>query len=271
MSKFKETLKGILIGSGVILPGVSGSVLAIMLGVYDKVIYLLNDKNKRLINKLIELLPLLLGIIIGVIIFGNIILKFINIYEVQIKYIFMGLILGGVPILKNEIDQKNEKINYKYVLITFLCSLILFLLPSISNINSNNNFSFLNMFLGGFLYISGKIMPGISSSFFLMILGLYNYILGIMSNPLSLTIRELINLIPFILGVVIGFLILIKLINYLLNNHFKKTYSIIIGFVLGSIIAIFPGFYFEIKYILSVILMIIAFSFTYKFSKISKN
>lgn len=271
MNNLKTILSGVLIGTGVILPGVSGSVLAIMLGIYDKVIYLLNDKNKKLINKFIELLPLLIGIVIGIIVFGNIILKFINKYEVQIKYIFIGLILGGVPILKNEIKQKNEKINYKLVVITFICSLVLFLLPSISNINTNNNFSFLNMFLGGFLYISGKIIPGISSSFFLMILGLYNYILGIMSNPLSLRVKDLINLIPFILGVLLGFLILIKLINYLLNNHFTKTYSIIIGFVLGSIIAIFPGFYLTKKYIISVIMMVLAFSLTYKLSKISKN
>ena len=105
------------------------------------------------------------------------------------------------------------------------------------------------MLLAGFLYISGKIIPGISSSFFLMILGLYDYILNIMSNPFLLTVIDLIRLIPFIIGVIIGFIILIKIINKLLSNYFVKTYSAIIGFILGSIIAIYPGFEFDKKYI----------------------
>jgi putative membrane protein len=123
------------------------------------------------------------------------------------------------------------------------------------------------MLIAGFLYIAGKIIPGISSSFFLMILGLYDYILNIMSNPFSLTFIDLIKLIPFIIGIIIGFIVLIKLINKLLSNYFVKTYSSIIGFVLGSIIAIYPGFKFNLEYILSILIMICSFSLVYKISQ----
>lgn len=269
MNKVHSFISGIIIGIGVILPGVSGSVIAIMLGIYDKVIYLLNDSRKTTIRKVVELLPIILGVFIGIMIFGNILLIFIENYEIQIKYLFIGLILGGVPILKKEIENKNNsKLKYNYMIITFIFSLLLFLLPNLSTLgNVENTGSFFKMLAAGFLYISGKIIPGISSSFFMMILGLYDYILNIMSNPFSLTIYELVKLVPFFIGVLFGFIILLRLINYLLSNYFSETYSIIIGFVLGSIIAIYPGFKLQVTYIFSIVIMISAFCLTYKMSK----
>lgn len=266
MNNIYKLFSGFIIGIGVILPGVSGSVLAIILGIYDKVIYLLNDTSKRLVDKLKELLPIIIGILLGIMFFGNILLALVHNYEVEVKYLFIGLILGGVPILKQEIEKKkNGKINYKYVIITLILSLILFILSDVNNLNlqSSSN-SFFKMIISGFLYISGKIIPGISSSFFLMVLGLYEYILNIMSNPFLLTFNDIIQLIPFIIGNIIGFIVLIKLINKLLSNHFVKTYSAIIGFVLGSIIAIYPGFEFSIKYILSILIMVVSFIIVYK-------
>lgn len=269
MNKVHSFISGVIIGIGVILPGVSGSVIAIMLGIYDKVIYLLNDSKKGIITKVIELLPIILGVFIGIMIFGNILLIFIENYEIQIKYLFIGLILGGVPILKKEIESKNHPgVKYKYMIITFIFSLLLFLLSNLGTLSDiKNTDSFFKMLAAGFLYISGKIIPGISSSFFLMILGLYDYILNVMSNPFSLTIYELVKLIPFLIGVLFGFIILLRLINYLLSNYFSETYSIIIGFVLGSIIAIYPGFKLQITYMFSVVIMILAFYLTYKMSK----
>lgn len=269
MSKIYSFICGIIIGMGVILPGVSGSVIAIMLGIYDKVIYLLNDINKKPIIKVMELAPIIFGLFLGIMIFGNILLIFVENYEIQIKYLFIGLILGGVPILKKEIDIKNGKgINYTFTFITFLLSLLLFLLSNLSILsNIDNTNSFFKMLLAGFLYIAGKIIPGISSSFFMMILGLYDYILNIMSNPFSLTIYQLVKLVPFFIGILFGFIILLRLINYLLSNYFSETYSIIIGFVLGSVIAIYPGFKLQFTYIFSVIIMILSFCLTYKISK----
>lgn len=269
MNKIKYFISGIIIGIGVILPGVSGSVIAIMLGIYDEVIFLLNNNKKSIITKTVELSPIMLGLLVGVIIFGNVLLIFIRNYEIQVKYLFIGLILGGVPILKNEIDSKSKTgIKYKYVIMTFIFSLIIFLLPNLNFLlHVNNTQSFFKMLVAGFLYIFGKIIPGISSSFFMMVLGLYDYILEVISNPLSLTIYELIKLVPFFIGVLLGTIILLKLINYLLSNYFSETYSIIIGFVLGSIIAIYPGFQFEMKYILSIVIMLLAFCLTYKMSK----
>ena len=260
-------LSGILIGTCMILPGVSGSVIAITLGVYEEIIFLLSSKEKNII-KIRKTLPLAIGIIIGIFIFGKILLIFYNKYTFYMMYVFIGLILGSVPILVNEINERKEKINLKYLIISFIISTVIFILPKIYNINlASSSDNPIKLFLGGFLYIAGKIIPGISSSFFLMILGLYNYILTILTNPLSITIPKLLELIPFILGVLLGLYIFIKLLNYLLKNYFSNTYSVVIGFIIGSVISIFPGIELSIRSIISIILMVISYELVNKLSK----
>lgn len=259
-------LSGILIGTFMILPGVSGSVVAIMLGIYQEVIFLFNS-NKHIKYKIKKIFPLAIGIILGVFIFGKIILVFYNKYTFYMMYVFIGMILGSVPILVRDVKDKNGDVNIKYLLISFLVSIILFLLPKILNFELRDNLNFVTLFIGGFLYISGKIIPGISSSFFLMMLGLYNYFLELITNPFSLTMKKLFNIFPFLLGVILGLIIFIKLINYLLTNHFSKTYSAIIGFILGSVIGIYPGVDFSIYGIFALILMIFSFMFVNELSK----
>ena len=245
-----------------ILPGVSGSVIAIMLGVYEEIIFLLSSKEKNTI-KIRKLFPLALGIIIGIFIFGKILLLFYNKYTFYMMYVFIGLILSSIPILVNEIKEKQEKINIKYLIISLILSLTVFAIPKLFRINIASTNNPIKLFFGGFLYIAGKIIPGISSSFFLMILGLYDYILNIITNPFSITIK----IIPFILGALLGLYIFIKLLNYLLKKHFSKTYSSVIGFILGSAFAIFPGFELNVKCIISIILMIVSYELVNKLSK----
>ena len=257
-------LSGILIGTCMILPGVSGSVVAIMLGIYEEVIFLINNNENNLI-KAKKILPLAIGIIIGVFIFGKILLIFYNKYTFYMMYVFIGLILGSIPILINEINEKKEKINYKYLAISLLLSLIIFLFPKVLNVTSSNTSgNAIILFIGGFLYIAGKIIPGISSSFFLMILGLYDYLLTIITNPFSITLSKFI---PFIIGMLLGLYIFVKLMNYLLKKHFSKTYSTIIGFILGSIFAIFPGIKLDEECLISCILMILSYIIVNKLSK----
>lgn len=272
MNKLKNIFAGILIGAGVVLPGVSGSVIAIMLGIYDKVIYLINAKDVSFLEKLLKLMPILFGLVAGMVVFGNLLLILFNQYEIIMRYIFAGLILGGVPMLVTQFNKDTNcscKLNYCCIIIAFLLSLLLLVLPCTRNFTKVNlvDVSFINLFLSGFLYISGKIIPGISSSFFLMLLGLYDYMLLFISNPFSFTLVEYVKFIPFVLGIIIGLVILIKLINYLLSNHLSKTYSLIVGFVLGSIFAILPGFKFELNYIISIFFMILSFILVNKLCK----
>lgn len=268
MKKLYSIFSGFLIGIGAVLPGVSGSVIAIILGEYERVIKIFNDKSKNLYVKFKELFTLGLGLCLGVIVSGNILFLIYYKYEVQMKYIFMGLILGSIPLLNNEIKKReNDTINYLYFLVAFLISSLFFILSNLYIDNILNNNSIFKLFIAGFLYSSGKIIPGLSSSFFMIVLGLYEYILKFISNPFLVTINQIVTAFPFILGVMFGILILFKLINFFLNRYFTKTYSSIIGFVLGSILSIYPGFEFEFKYYLSIIFMIFSFLFIIIFNK----
>ncbi len=264
-------ISGILIGTCMILPGISGSVVAIMLGIYDQLIFILNDKNSSNFLKIKKLLPLTIGILIGIFIFGKVLLFFYNNYSFEMMYVFIGLIFGSIPILVNEVENKNEKISLKFILISLIFSLVIFIVPKMLNLKINNSLNIFNLFIGGFLYILGKLVPGISSSFFLMILGLYDYLLELVTNPLSIISEKLVTLLPFFFGIILGLYIFVKLINILLNKYFSNTYSLIIGFILGSVIAIFPGIEISIRGGFSFVLMLSSYFLVKKCQKKHKK
>ena len=120
-------LVSILIGIGVVLPGVSGSAIAILVGIYDKVLIVLNDSGIKPSKKIIILFPVIIGIMVGVVIFGNILLKIYEYYEFQMKYIFIGLIFGGVPILVNELKDKGGVLKMKPLIFSVIFSLFFLL------------------------------------------------------------------------------------------------------------------------------------------------
>lgn len=264
-------LVSILIGIGVVLPGVSGSAIAILVGIYDKVLIVLNDSSIKSLKKIIILFPVIIGIMVGVIIFGNILLKIYEYYEFQMKYIFIGLIFGGVPILVNELKDKGGVLKMKPLIFSVIFSLLLIVIPSVISYDNVSDLNPIKLFIAGVLYISGKIIPGISSSFFMMLLGMYEKVLLMLSSPFSLSYFEWISLIPFIIGIIVGAIILIKVVNYLFNKHLSLTYSIIIGFVCGSTLSIFPGLEFSFRGVLSMIFMVISFLLTNYLSKNKKK
>lgn len=264
---------GIVIGIGLILPGVSGGVIAVILNVYDSLVYSMHNLFKEPKKSLKLLIPIGIGMFIGAFLIGKLLnyLLFEKNY-IETYFVFIGLILGSIPALFLKTKEKG-KVNYILVVITFILSLSLFIFgKDLINLNiSNNTNSFLTLFLTGFIFIIGKVVPGISSSFILMLIGTYEYFLNVITNPLDMITNRVLELIPITLGVLIGLVIFVKLMNYLLNKHYGNTYSAIIGFVLGSIIAIYPGISFDIHGILSILLLIISFIFSYKFSKYKKE
>lgn len=267
-------LIGILIGTAMIIPGVSGSVIAVIFGVYDKSITALTNLFKNFKKNIIYLFILGSGILTGAIWFSNVMMFLYEKHEIITKFSFIGLILGGIPFLINEIKKKKtEKINVKMFLITLLFSLVLwYLSENLINltININNSSKILNfflLFLSGFIYSVGKVIPGISGSFLLILIGMYEFVLSIMANPINAVVTSFDKILPFILGLVFGVIVLLKLMKYLLDKKFGLTYSIIIGFVIGSIPALIPKFSFNLEFITGIIVMIVSFVLSYKLTK----
>lgn len=255
----KNLFFGIILGIGFIIPGVSGGVLATILGIYDEVINKLNHLFKNFRKNILYLAPLFIGVFISILFFSNIILYLLNNKFNFISYVFIGLILGCVPFLIKEIKIKSKKdIAILPFLITFIFGIILFLIET-NRITTTNEPSLWIMIIAGLFYAIGKIVPGISGAALLMFLGIYEYFLSLIANPLSLTLGTLINLLPFLISFIISSILIIKIISYLLEKHFRLTYSAIIGFVISSILFIYPGSFS----ILNLITILLSFVISY--------
>lgn len=274
MSFLMLFLKGIVIGIAMVIPGVSGGVIAVIFGMYDKMISSLTNLFKDFKKNFIYLFVLGIGILCGLIFFSNIILYFYECHEAITKSLFIGLILGGVPYLFSEISKKDgSKANYQILALTFILSAILFLVSKKAirlNVSSLTQISIKNLillFIAGYSYSIGKVIPGISGSFILIVFGMYEYVLKLMANPLKIRVSDIYIIIPFAFGFLVGMIFFLKLINYLLKKHFKNVYSMIIGFVLGSTLALIPIISSFFEALMSIIVLTGSFIFSYKFIK----
>ena len=228
-------LKGILIGIGKIIPGFSGTVMMISFGLYDKAIDAITNYFNNIKKNTLFLINIGIGILIGIVIFSKIINYFISNYYIYTMSLFIGLILGSIPIIYKE-SLKN-KTGYLLIIISFIIMIL------INNISSNNNYIVKNnytdlivFFISGIIEAIGTIIPGISSTALLMIIGVYNIYLNMLSSIFNINILPSILwfFIPFSMGLFISIIIISIIIDYLFKNHKEKTYSIIIGIVNSS-------------------------------------
>lgn len=247
-------LKSFIVGICAILPGISGSVIAVSFGIYEKFIEIINDYRKIKTNKLFIIL-VIIGVLSGVFL-TSYLLVYIFKFKTIIYYILIGIILSEVPILIKKVhNYEGNKVKTLPLILAFIFSLGLDIL---NKKNSVVSYSVFKYFLGGILFSFGKVFPGISSSFFLLSLGIYKDIIILITNPLLLF--EKINYyFPFIIGVITGLIIFLRLLSYLLKNKYETIYSIIIGFMLSSVIVLLPGFSVNLSNIVGVVLMIISF------------
>ena len=117
-------ISGIIIGIGFIIPGVSGGVLAVLLCIYDQIIFAISNLRKNLSKNIAFLFTVLLGVVIGTVLFSKVLIYLLESKEFAIKYVFVGLIIGGIPSLVTTIKNKSEKsIIITYTILAFLISI----------------------------------------------------------------------------------------------------------------------------------------------------
>ena len=234
---FKNMIKGIFLGAGAILPGISSGVLCVILGIYEKLVNTILNLFKDFKNNFKFLLPLAIGGFIGVFIFGKILNYFFSNFPMQSNFAFMGLILGTTPALFKNCNKNGFKLHYLfYTFIAFILSIILIKYENSASISCLNiNYSTFYYAVCGFFMSIGIVVPGVSSTVILMIMGIYNIYLE------SISYLNLYILIPIGIGLLIGSLIWLKLIQFLLNKFNNQTFFAIIGFVFGSIFIMYPG------------------------------
>ena len=238
---------GIIIGIGFIIPGVSGGVLATILGIYDKIIDRLINFSKDIKNNTFYLAPLFLGILGSILLFSKLILYLLDNKLYFISYVFIGLILGGLPLILKKAKLKKMKLsNIIVFLITFGVIMSFTFIKGDSftvNLQSLNIIKEVGLFLVGMVAAATMVIPGISGSFVLMLLGYYKPIINTISNLTNFKeiFHNLLILVPFGFGVIIGIVLIAKLIEFLLNKYENLTYSAILGFIVASIFSILLG------------------------------
>ena len=236
-------IKGILIGAGAIIPGISSGVLCVIFGIYETLLNSILNFFKDWKNNIKFLTPFILGGLTGIILFSNIILFLFERYPEITSFTFIGLILGCIPsILK--ICNSKEKFKLRFIIFFIVSFIIAILLLLLENQMSNNigiyygdNYSFEFLLLAGFLMSLGVVVPGVSL-----------YAVSIMNMRI---------LLPMGIGLLIGGFLCMKLIQFLLNKYHSQTYYSILGFVLGSVFILLPNISFNTTGVLSIIFCII--------------
>ena len=270
-------IKGVVLGVAFVIPGVSGGTLAVLMGIYEELIEAASNFYKSIANfkkYFMYLLPIGLGVVFSVAVFAKLIKFGLDKAPIITILIFLGMIIGGIHALVRNV--KGTKINLKDMTL-MLVGLIIVISMLIFH-KSNSNVVLTNMSITGYitLLLVGAIaavtmvVPGISGSFTLMLIGYYEPILNLVNDITSFKNLgpNLILIFIFMLGVFIGIIFISKIIEWCLKHYKRETYYAIIGFVLSSIISVIyevSKFPFNLTHlIIGIVLLVINTVLVYK-------
>jgi putative membrane protein len=228
-------LKGILVGIGFITPGLSGGVLAVVFGIYERLMGFLGNLRDNFVENVRFFLPVGIGGAIGVVAFSAVVDFAFSNYAAQFTWLFIGFIAGTFPSLFKTAGKKGRNTVHWLILVLTAIGTVFFMswMETIRTVQLAPSFT--NWLLSGVLIGLGVVVPGMSPSNFLIYLGLY--------QPMASGIRhlDLGVIIPLILGVTLIVLVLAKLISWLFKKFYAFMYHFILGIVVGSTIVIIPG------------------------------
>lgn len=272
--------KGIFMGIADAIPGVSGGTIALLLGIYEELISTISSLNVNLLIDLKQngfksfwkklngnfLVILITGIGISLIFFIKISSKLLNDYPMFIWSFFLGLIIATVYVIFKLIKTWD----YINIISAFATIILSSILSSIS-LNSSDEISLIYILVCGIIASSAMILPGISGSLILVIMGVYKVLIDSVNN------LEISIIFTFIIGAITGLISFSKILSWLFNNYKDLTYSIMLGLVIGSIGKVWPWKQNEIvqlanlDIIISLILVIIGFFMIFIIEKLNSN
>lgn len=252
---------GAILGLANIIPGVSGGTMAVVLGIYPQLLSLMALDRKAIVKQWLFYLLLATGIGAGILVFSPLVEYLLERHPLPTNFFFIGVIIGSLPMLWNR-ARGDKKAPGPGALVACALALGLMLaLPLLRNAVQSQAYletltplSFIRVFFGGILAAVSMIIPGISGSLILVVLGLYATVIGAVSDfarmlPVWLGWSQVsgagdraIFIIPVGLGIVMGLVGGGRLVRWLLRRYPGVTYGAILGLVAGSPIAIYPGF-----------------------------
>jgi len=232
----KNALFGLIIAVAAVTPGLSGGALAVALGLYEPMIRAISALTKEFWKSTRFLLPLGIGGIIGVLLFSNLMVWLMQQVPGQVKFLFLGLVVGSLPAIIRQANTRGFR--FYYLLLTAGAMILVYLggspIEEGSQVISGDQ-SALHYAGYGLIHAVGTIVPGISSSFVFLHLGIYDDLLQAV-----LTV-DLNALLPAALGFTLGAVLLIRLVEIFFCRYYSLTYYAVLGFLLGSALLILPS------------------------------
>ena len=252
-----DIIKGIFVGIANVIPGVSGGTMAVSFGIYDKILSSISNLFKDFKKSIITLLPIAIGMVVGIVGFTFIIGWLLENQPLGTSLAFTGLILGGLPMIIKSLKEGWAKDTKKTMIINVLLFIILATIAiGMAMMNGDENSGVLLnadiktmviIFFIGIIAAATMVIPGVSGSLVLMVLGYYFGILSAVKNFITCLkdldwkgmFNEALILAPFAIGCLVGVFFISKLIEWLFNHFASATFSGILGLIVSSPIAIF--------------------------------
>ncbi len=240
--KFMLFLKGVAMGLGDSVPGISGGTIAVITKIYDQLVFSIRAVDLRACALLFTgqfktfwqhingtfLLILALGILSGLLISANTVLFLLENYFAPLMAFFIGMVLASTALLRHEFSLGAWQNILALILGFLLATSIGFITPHSAEL------SLIYVFFSGAIAISAMILPGLSGAFILLLLGVYEFILG------ALLGFDLPYILVFILGCAAGLLAFSRVLSWMLCDHHQLSYGFITGMLLGSVSALWP-------------------------------
>lgn len=242
--KIVDFFKGICIGIANVIPGFSGGTMAVILNIYEKVIYAFSNIFSHPIEVLKKLWTLLIGVIVGIIVFVLAIAKLLELFPLPTIIFFIGLIVGSIPNVYSN-ARKNTKVTIKDIIAFVVAIAIMVVLPLINSNSFSGNINIvviIMLFLMGIISAAAMVIPGISGSLVLMAFGYYIYIVtnikellaGFLTFDFTNLFTSFVSVLVFVIGCILGAVYVAKLINLLLKQHHQTVYFTILGLLIAS-------------------------------------
>ena len=255
-----DFIKGIIIGLALVIPGLSGSTFALVVGLYDKLIFAINGLRTSFRKNFLYLLPIGIGAAIGILLSASFIMFLIEYFPLESYAFFIGLVIGSLPTIYKKMQIKTAK-PHSWLLFVFgfiLIILVTFIVPSnggdivaIHSIDSIGDF--ITILTAGIIACFLIAVPGVSGSIILMLLGQFGTVYGAVSNfadvifmlirgqqgAMALGIDSLYIVLTFLLGAIIGLVTAAKIIGYLIERFSASVYFVVMGLIVGAIYTLF--------------------------------
>lgn len=269
MQQFKwiNILKGFAMGTSDLVPGVSGGTIALLLGIYNQFIASISGIfSRRFWPSFTFLIPIIIGMLLAMGSLSNLFNYLLSQHHIPTMFFFGGLIIGIVPYLLKISNYKTSFTTKHYMMvIAGIAILIVITLMNNGEKHAGETLTLstgliIKYFIAGMCASSAMLLPGISGSFMLLVFGVYGTVMLAISEVVKLNFTGLPILLAVGFGVLAGFIISSKIIQYFLTHHKLMTFALIIGFVVGSLFAVFPGLPTNIvMWFVSLVVFIIGF------------